>query len=282
MLLLVASGCQFGSSQPGSGGGLGEGSTGSTATNSTDGPTVSTTVSTIGTTGPGGEGSGEGTTVADSATTADEGDDATTATVTTSTATTNDDSSDDAATTSAVNCDSTWSVIAWVEDGVATTPPMEIAPAWGGLPGMPDVAYTPSASGDVTFELEVPCDGNATVFTLTWDLYRGGGPCGVSHSDSFDVGLDGGATNIFWGYGCANCDGNDQEWFWADVEDFTGLNDCDIGVPWTPYIEAGTRTLTFGGRESGDANLPTPNASAIAAVLISNDPAFDPNTVFQP
>ena len=253
LLITSLAACTFGSDAPAAEGessdGTVEGTTGVSVT--TSGPTTQSGTGTA---------DGEDTTPDDGTST--DGDDAGSGT-----------------TMGPLDCSAPYHVTAWASQAVVSAP-MTRGPGWAGFDGQ--VAYTAVPGGTLTFVVDLPCAGPHHAWGLVWDLYAGGGLCGQDHADSFNVAVGDNDYSVLYGYGCENCGGNDEQWYWARISDYTDANDCTPTAPFSPDLFAGPNTLSFTGRENGSFVLPTPDVSALAGIVVSNDPAFDTSSVVIP
>jgi len=191
-----------------------------------------------------------------------------------------DDDDDDASTGDPVDCGATYHVEAWASDAAVVEAPMTVGPGWTDMDAQ--VAYTAQDDGTVTFVLDIPCAGPHYAWALVWDRFRGGNSCGAEHADSFFFAVDGGGYDGIWAYGCENCNGNDSDWYWARVSDYSSAVSCSGGETIAPEFDAGNHTLSFRGREDGSFVLPEPDVSAMVGVVVSNDPDFDLSSVVIP
>jgi hypothetical protein len=193
-------------------------------------------------------------------------------------------SSDGSTTTGPFDCDTPalFADVQLVDEATSVVAPMTVVAGWGGLPGDPNVAYSPDAeSGTITFTVDVPCDGIYHVWGLVWDRVHGVSNCsGVSNPDNFYVQVDSG-TDEHWAYGCQGCSNPDEIWAWTSTMRYVGSG-CVI-EPLSYDLQAGTHTIRFRNREAGTFDDATaPDVAAIAGVAISNASDYDPATDYAP
>ncbi|MEM7158586.1 MAG: hypothetical protein AAF799_37445 [Myxococcota bacterium] len=159
----------------------------------------------------------------------------------------------------------------WAEDALVL-PPMELREAIY-LPGKPQMARSLLAEmGSVTFGFELECASTVTIFGLVWDIAQGTQP---DNSDSFLVSVDGQPEEL-WEYGCQTEGLGDMAWAWLPLE-AAGPMDCSPTMM-SFELEAGTHELTLRNREQGVGE----DFAAIAALVVTDDPSFDPVTLYDP
>lgn len=189
-----------------------------------------------------------------------------------------------ATTTGEFDCEGPdpFSVFMVVAEASTVDAPMTTVAAWGGLALTPDVVYSDqSNAGAITFEVDVPCEREYYAWALVWDRYHGAGPCDdTGNADNFNVSIDNGAETR-WAYGCQSCDLPDATWFWAVTSIFEGgtcnhpLMVLDLGV--------GLHSFRFENRETGSFDPPeSPDVAALAAFVLTDDPAYDPTADHPP
>jgi hypothetical protein len=160
----------------------------------------------------------------------------------------------------------------WAEDG-ALEPPMELAVA-SAASGSPKVAISAQSEvGAVSFELDVPCAGQYTVFGLVWDVFPGA--WGDPDPDSFYVGT-GGGPELVWRYGCQTV-GEIAALSWQSLEQLTA-QPCGAAPVVLDVAEPGPVTLRFRNREAGAGS----EVAGIAAIVIASDPLADPHELYSP
>ncbi len=162
-------------------------------------------------------------------------------------------------------------------------PPAQHREAWGGLAGSPQVAFSfVGSEGLMHFDFEVPCDGTYHVWALVWDRHAGTGySCGnTPNADSVFVSADDEpAAEQRWTWGCNSCSWREQTWSWARAAEYIGVpcTSDDISYTWTP----GIHRITLRNDSEGWDAAP-PDVAAVAAIAISDDPGFDPDTLYAP
>lgn len=180
-----------------------------------------------------------------------------------------DSSSDGAESTGCVESES--EKLLWAEDALLI-PPMELRMAIY-LPGKPQMARSFIVeSGSVTFSFDLDCASTVHISGLVWDIADGAAP---DNADSFYVSIDG-APELEWEYGCQTDGMGDMYWGWLPIEDAGPITCSSESVEFE--LEAGSHELTFRNWESGAGE----DFAAIAAVVVSTDPGFDPNTLYDP
>jgi hypothetical protein len=186
----------------------------------------------------------------------------------TSTAAVNDESTTEDA------CGADLPALLWVEDATVTLP-MDVAIV-SILPDTPLMARSYTAElGAVTFEIDLSCPTELTVFGLVWDLVEGAEP---QNADSYYVTVDGlPVPEPTWAYGCETMGLGNESWSWQPLSVWTGMG-CS-SVPYGIVLDAGLHELTFRNREGGSGGI---DAAAIAAIVVTDDPAFDPSTLYDP
>lgn len=179
------------------------------------------------------------------------------------------DTSGDASTST--SCEGDPTAIAWADDAIVVLP-MELVMAIF-LPGEPAMARSYAADmGTITFEFELPCPTTLYVHALVWDVTGGALP---ENADSFHVSVDGGSEWV-WAYGCATQGMGDGVWAWLPINEWTEV-DCDA-TPVTLELPAGVHEIRLRNREAGAGN----DFAAVAAMVVSDDPSFDPTSLYDP
>lgn len=162
----------------------------------------------------------------------------------------------------------------WVEAATITAPMgLEVVPI---LPDMPLMARSYAAdAGTVTFEIELSCPTDLTVFGLVWDHVEGAEP---QNADSYYVTIDGlPVTEPVWAYGCQTMGLGPDSWSWQQLTEWTGVG-CNTN-PYDIMLDAGLHELTFRNREAGSGGI---DAAAIVAIVVTDDPNFDPSALYDP
>lgn len=275
-LLLI--GCSFDSGAKG-GGGETEGSTGSSSGSEGSSVSVSTTATSMSsssttamtsTTGPSSTTTGDTTSAVDDSTGGS----------TTKSGTTSGESStgDPCANPPPVQ------ELLWV-DGDATTQDMDLVESMV-LPDGPNGPVIAARSyaegvGTATFPFDAACEGRLFFWGLVWDENDG---INQNNADSFYFTFDEVPTTnsgMVWLYGCGTEGMPDGSWSWqplANVVEIDNQNGCVDGDIDPPQFTAGPHDLVLLNRESGfDLNF-----AAIAALVVSDDPDFDPATLYDP
>lgn len=131
--------------------------------------------------------------------------------------------------------------------------------------------------GTAAFTFDVPCTDTVVFWALTWDA-RG---ADSSNADAYLVGVDADPEAVLedalrWEYGCDN---DASQWRWYRVRD-TGQV-CEDNAELQAELEEGQHHLRVTNPEPVN---PQDNFdfTGIAAVVATNDPAFDPNDVYDP
>jgi hypothetical protein len=171
-------------------------------------------------------------------------------------------------------CGTELPALLWVEDATVTLP-MDVAIV-SILPDTPLMARSYTAElGTVTFEIDLSCPTELTVSALVWDLVEGAEP---QNADSYYVTVDGlPVPEPTWAYGCETMGLGNESWSWQPLSVWTGMG-CS-SVPYGIMLDAGLHELTFRNREGGSGGI---DAAAIAAIVVTDDPAFDPSTLYDP
>ena len=160
----------------------------------------------------------------------------------------------------------------WAEDATLV-PPMELVPAVL-LPDTPMLARSYAGdAGTIVFDFDLPCAATVEIHALVWDAISGVQP--PDDPDSYFVSVDRQREEI-WTYGCATGRVRDGTWLWQRVAGTTRAA-CD-GDTLTFDLEAGPHELALRNRESGGDFV----YAGIAAVVITDDPTFDPETLYEP
>jgi hypothetical protein len=159
----------------------------------------------------------------------------------------------------------------WAADAVVVEP-MELVPA-PELPEEPMVARSYAGqSGTIAFTFELACPESVEIHGLVWDALSGPQ---ADDPDSFYVSVDG-EPDQEWRYGCGSTKVPDGTWLWQRM---TGSPRTECDVPVLVFdLEAGPHELVVRNRESGGGSL----YAAIAAVVVTADPAFDPAMLYDP
>lgn len=161
----------------------------------------------------------------------------------------------------------------WAGDATITDPmSLSVVPI---LPGTPLMARSYAAeAGTVAFELELSCPTELFVFGLVWDQLEGAEP---QNADSFFVTVDGlPMPEPVWAYGCQTTGLGDESWSWLPLTAWTGMG-CDAD-PYDVVLDAGPHEIRLRNREAGGGI----DAAAIVAIAITDDPGFDPSTLYDP
>jgi hypothetical protein len=160
----------------------------------------------------------------------------------------------------------------WAEDAMLVAP-MELAPA-PLLPGEHLLARSYAGqAGTITFDFDLPCATSVEIHALVWDATSG--IIQDNDPDSYVVSVDGG-PEVVWTYGCGSADVPDQSWLWQRVAS-SRRTACD-DTPLALDLSAGPHELVLLNRESGGGTV----YAAIAAVVVTSDPSFDPATLYDP
>jgi len=143
------------------------------------------------------------------------------------------------------------------------------------LPGLPLMARSYAAdAGSASFSFELACPTTVSFLGLVWDYQAGATP---QNPDSYYFSVDGlPVPEAVWAYGCTTTGLADQTWSWQQVSSWT-MMDCD-STPFEVELAAGTHEITLLNREAGGGI----DAAAIIAIVVTEDPSFDPNTFYDP
>lgn len=161
--------------------------------------------------------------------------------------------------------------VIWAEEAVLVEP-MELVPA-PVLPGEPMAARSyAGGAGTIAFTFELPCATSVEIHALVRDAIAGVQP---DDPDSYFVSVDRQPEEI-WTYGCATGRLGNDTWLWQRLA-VTSRAECDA-EPLAFDLDAGPHELVLRNRESG-GNL---EYAAIAAVVVTDDPAFDPKRLYDP
>lgn len=162
--------------------------------------------------------------------------------------------------------------ILWAEEAEVVAPmELEVAPL---LPDMPMLARSYAGSaGTITFAFDLSCPAAIEIHALVRDPIAGAGAS--DDPDSYFVTVDDGDEEV-WTYGCGTEGVGDQTWLWQRVSISTEAA-CDT-TPLSLELAAGAHEVTLRNRESGGGT----EYAAIVALIVSDDPRFDPATVYDP
>lgn len=150
-------------------------------------------------------------------------------------------------------------------------------PMLAGLAPIPIGAYAYSEdanAGLVTFEIDVPCNGEYALWALVYDEdtepFVDGG-----NADSFLVRVD--DESIFeWSYGCTTLYQVDP-WSYERVQ-IASVLDCAAPEPLVFELAAGPHTIAFRNVEPGDHEDADPGSvAAIARVALTNVEGYTPD-----
>ena len=151
------------------------------------------------------------------------------------------------------------------DDGTVTAPMVVVD-----VDGLGPAAYsTESASGQISFTIDVQCPGTYFVHAQVLDAWSGVHSC--CDPDSYDVQWEGGGAS--WFYGCQTVSNG---WHWLPVMHVEHGGDCDDAAAIELELEAGEHTLSFHNREGQSWEWDT--VAAIANVVITNDAELDPES----
>lgn len=135
---------------------------------------------------------------------------------------------------------------------------------------------TVGGEGTAALAFDVPCSDEVILWALAWDADGD-----VGNADAYQIGLDQDTKQVAdsgarWEYGCDN---DTRQWAWYRVRD-TGRR-CDPGGEVEPTLEAGEHHLQINNAEpvSGDPQF---NFTGLAALVVTNDPDFDPRMEYDP
>ena len=247
---LFAAGCQFESS-------------GGTADTDTDGTSSESSA------GPTGGGPGTSGNPSSDGTTSDDDDDTTAVS----------DPGSTSETTGVEACDP-FTLWLWAEDVPDDATTLIKTPA-GELPPIDEepVIFLRAAQGGqgaAAFAFEMPCTARVRATGLVWDAAEG-----IDNADGYLVGVDMDEATletegVFWHYGCET---TRRGWSWQQLSD--DGETCKGPGPIELTLEAGPHRLQIANRERVN-NMPMFNFTGIAAVVITNDPSFDPHTEYDP
>jgi len=134
-----------------------------------------------------------------------------------------------------------------------------------------------SAEGAATIPFEVPCEDAVTVWGLTWDALGDD----VSNADAYLAGIDVAPRAIEdegmrWEYGCDHADAG---WQWNRLRDTAEA--CEGMDAYAPVLEVGEHALHLANPEI-ISDEPEFNFTGLAAIVVTNDPAFDPLAEYDP
>lgn len=151
-------------------------------------------------------------------------------------------------------------------------PPMQKWPL-PSVPGMEIVASEVAEQGTAAFLWNAPCQDDYVLWAYVWDQTEG---ASTNDPDSYFIQLDDGGET-FWRYGCQTIDILDPQpaWHWLRVqESITCLDLQDV----TYSTDASMHAFTFRNREAGtyDQDNPPGEVAAIARILVTNDPTYEP------
>ena len=181
------------------------------------------------------------------------------------------DGDGDSGESEGADCDEPFAEIWWAEDADLEAP-MELIPA-SSAQGEPMFAKSEQQDeGIVAFNVDVPCAGEYYAWGLVWDLAPGA--YGVADPDSFYV--DAGGPEVTWRYGCQT-GGLSRAVSWQRVQSLVE-QPCDVEEVVVSLDAPGEHAVAFRNREPGYES----GVAAIGAVVISNDPDFDPYELYEP
>lgn len=192
---------------------------------------------------------------------------------------TTDGSSSSTSTGSGAACDPfaewVWAVDVPDEDTTFVKTDANILPLIEGEP----VVFLRSVmanQGTAALSFDIPCTDEAIFWALTWDSGEG-----VDNADAYRFGLDQSTEEVTeeggrWEYGCDN---NAIRWAWYRIRE-TGF-ECDPDGELEVMLEEGEHHLQINNAEPVSGN-PQFNFTGIAALVVTNDPDFDPSTEYDP
>lgn len=130
--------------------------------------------------------------------------------------------------------------------------------------------------GTAALSFETPCTDEVFFWGLNWDTDEG-----VGNADAYQVGLDQTTDEVAkdglrWEYGC---DHSMVGWDWYRVRE-TGF-ECDPDGEFEPTLEAGEHHLQINNIETV-AGPPQFNFTGLAALVVTNDPDYDPRSDYDP
>lgn len=145
------------------------------------------------------------------------------------------------------------------------------------LDGMP-VIYARSLMADVgsvRFEFDIECAGEVYFWGLVFDWV----PLQTAGPDSYWYGIDDDAMagGDAWVYGCTT---TMSTWSWQPVQHYNG-SVCNTD-PLVPTLDAGPHMFSLLNREPGTTGIEVYNFAGVAAIAITNDPDYDPNSDYTP
>ncbi len=134
-----------------------------------------------------------------------------------------------------------------------------------------------SGVGTAELAFEVPCTDEVVFWALVWDADGNG----VDNADAYQFGLNQTTEEVAeegsrWEYGCDN---EERRWAWYPIRD-TGRA-CDPGETFELPLEAGPHHLQINNPEA-ISNNPEFNFTGLAALVVTNDPAYDPVADYDP
>jgi hypothetical protein len=279
---LVACGFDASGSGEGSETDTDDGSTGETATTVGPGSVSITTMSSATSTTATTTTAGESTTSVDDSTGPGTSDDGPSSDETTSTASTDpsagESSSGESSGGDACAEPPPFAAIHYAADAVVVAP-MELVQSML-LPGMPEFARsTVPDMGTVTFDVNVDCADTYYVWGLVVDQDDGANTNGFNNGpDSFYYAVDGDAdpAGDLWLYGCQTEGLGDPSWSWQRVERY--IEPSCMVEDWSVDLAAGPHSFQLLNREDGGDS----EFAGVHSIVVSNDPAFDPNTLYDP
>ncbi len=129
-------------------------------------------------------------------------------------------------------------------------------------------------AGRAAFAFDLPCADTVMLWGLTWDALG----ADTSNADAYEVGVDIEPDDASerWEYGCDN---DARGWGWYPVRG-TGER-CAADDPLEPELEAGPHVLRLRNPED-ITNNPQFDFTGIAAVVVTNDPNYDPSDEYDP
>lgn len=205
----------------------------------------------------------------------------TTSTSDPSTSTSDPSTTDDTSTStgSEATCDPfaawVWAVDVPDEDTTFVKTDADILPPIEGEP----VVFLRSVmanQGTAALSFDIPCTDDAIFWALAWDSGEE-----VDNADAYQIGLDQSAEEVTedgvrWEYGCDN---NAIGWAWYRVRE-TGF-ECDPDGELEATLDEGEHHLQINNAEPVSGS-PQFNFTGLAALVVTNDPEYDPRTEYDP